>query len=358
MSLSGSNVSAQETKSSVTAYSVALGFARSIYNGHDYLFNLNEAHLTSHLCALGAKTLRGINWFLSEAVGRLSYSWQQTFFNYAVLPGYDQLLLLRKFMIKQKIEQAIAAGVKQIVILGGGYDIRALVTALNHPEIQVYEIDRGSTRECKLAGLHTIPEGIGFDDLDIIDHSQNVTVINGNMHYINADLSVEELADVLQHAGFQSQEASFFIAEGVSMYLDEDSNLRMLNAVYDLLQPQNEFLISYGTKSMYSQVSKVAQTESKELYQFLLPLENVINFANQSRLDVSEKFSAADVLNLVNDPNASYFLGHPDKAREYYFTLKKQEVVLDKDIDDVPFIQLNLPEKPVIAEKTGYCQIL
>jgi len=117
----------EEVKSSVTALSVARGFARAVLTEYGHLFNVHEAELVNHLTEVGIKSINGINWVLGKIIQSMPYSMQQSFFNYAVCPGYDNVIMLRKLMIRQKIEQVIKSGKKQFVILGGGYDISGLV---------------------------------------------------------------------------------------------------------------------------------------------------------------------------------------------------------------------------------------
>ncbi|WP_160116790.1 hypothetical protein [Legionella sainthelensi] len=50
----------------------------------------------------------------------MPYFIQQSFFNAGGVPGYDHIMMLRKLMIKDKIESAIKSGIGQIIFLGGG----------------------------------------------------------------------------------------------------------------------------------------------------------------------------------------------------------------------------------------------
>lgn len=350
---------ADDVKSSITAISVGMGFARAIYTGNDYIFDRKEADLTSHLCVVASRSLRGTLWAVNGVLASLPYTLQQAFFNCAVIPGYDNVLMLRKLMIRQKIDLAIKNGAKQVVFLGGGYDIRGLMTALAYPDINVFEIDRGPTRACKLAGLRSIPRGIGFDHVVISDESNcpGLAIANGNMHYINVDLNFMDLADVLRQYGYQNNRQTLFVAEGLTMYLSEEANSRLLGAVSRLLQLQDELIISYGTKSMHSKVSKAAQSASNELYRFFMPMNCVIDFAGQFGFDVAQRFSATDALRLIGDPNAKYYTSYADRPCEYYVSLIKQPAVYGKTIESVPLVNLDIPAKPMIESSSRYCQI-
>lgn len=349
--------SSEEVKSSVTALSVARGFARAVLTEYDYLFDVHEAELVNHLTEVGGNSISGMNWVLGKTLASLPYSMQQRFFNYAVVPGYDNVLMLRKFMIRQKMEEAIKSGKKRFVILGGGYDINGLVIALEDSDVRVYEIDRGPTRECKLQGLRNIPEGIGFEKVKFTAESADVSVVNHNMFYINADLGEEKLSTVLARVGYQSKEDTVFIAEGLSMYLTPEANRNLLNSVVELATPSSELIISYSTTSMYSNLSKMVQTSSNELYKFLLPMEDVMDFAAGSGLSVTERFSAAHALEDIGDSNVEHYKLNATKPLEMYYTMKNQAAILGVTIEHVPIIKLNLPEKPQDKVSAGYCSL-
>lgn len=273
------------------------------------------------------------------------------------MPAYDQVIMLRKYMIKNKVEDAIANGTRQIVFLGGGYDIRALITALHYPEVSVFEIDRGPTREQKLKALKTIPSGIGFDNLTIVDISSTVARVHHNLRYIDSDLSQENLLDVLCKEGFNAENKVLVIAEGLTMYLDREANLRLLSSFNELPHSDNQLLLSYKPSMDYFK-TKIAQTASNELFKFSLHPREVVEFAAIAGLNVCEQFASAAHLEEIGDTDASYY-NDPNKRPEFYYMIKKNVPKPCKTIDEVPEIQLHLPPKPVSTHSmTSSCSIL
>lgn len=329
-----STPSPQELKSSVTAICVAAGFARAVLTGFDHLFHVKEAHLTNHLCNVGRQSLRGFNWALSEGLSMLPYSWQSSFFSKAAVPSYDHVVMMRKLMIKQKIERAIHEGVQQIIFLGGGYDVRGLMTAVAHKNVHVFELDRGPTRESKMKGLDTLPASFGFEFVDVF-----------NMHYIDCDLGKDNLQKVLASNGYSEDAPTLVIVEGVTMYLTEEANRQLLINLQKLLNKNSEVLLSYGSGAYYTALQKSVQSSSNELYQFSLPVDQVIKFVREFGFDVSAKFCAMDALHLINDENADYYVKRPQLARETYFSLTKNQATNYETIDQVPNIDVILPVK-------------
>lgn len=329
-----SHPSPQELKSSVTAICVAAGFARAVLTGFDHLFNTKEAHLTNHLCTVGRQSLHGLNWAMAEGLSMLPYRWQQSFFSKAAVPSYDHVVMMRKLMIKQMIERAIHEGTQQIVFIGGGYDVRGLMTAVQHKNVHVFELDRGPTRECKMKGLATLPPEFGFEFVDVF-----------NMHYIECDLAQDNLQKVLASNGYVADAPTLVVIEGVTMYLSAEDNRQLLTSLHQLLNIQSEVLLSYSSGAYYTSLQKSVQSTSDELYRFALPHDQVINFVKEYNFAVSGKFCSMDSLHLINDENADYYAKRPHLPREHYYALTKERLDNISAIDQVPNIELILPAK-------------
>jgi methyltransferase (TIGR00027 family) len=123
-------------------------------------------------------------------------------------------MLARTRFIDEALRRAVENGAMQIVILGAGFDTRAyrLQELLRH--CRVIEVDAAETQEYKKQRL------------------QAATVAApANLTYARCDLACESLSEVLHTAGYRAEEKTFFIWEGVCMYLPEASarqTLRMM----------------------------------------------------------------------------------------------------------------------------------
>ncbi|KTD20990.1 O-Methyltransferase involved in polyketide biosynthesis [Legionella lansingensis] len=312
-----------DIKPSVTALSVAMAFARSLDTGHVYLFSKQELALIKHFVNIGKQSLYGFNWVLSESLSHMPYSIQQSFFNAVVVPGYDQLIMLRKLMIKNKIESAIEAGVEQIIFLGGGYDIRALVTALIHPDIRVYELDRGPTREHKIKGLKTMPQEISLEEGSITELSDGTISVGNNLKYIECDLGKNDLLNTLEVHGFEKEKKTLVIGEGLTMYLSQEENRALLTSLAKILKDNDEVLLSFMSEIASSKIAEASLKRSKETYRFSLAPQNVIAFVEESGFCVDRKFVAASMLDEVGDLSAAdYHKKNKNRPKEYYYYYK------------------------------------
>ena len=114
--------------------------------------------------------------------------------------------LVRTRFIDENLEKAVNAGAEQVVILGAGFDSRAYRFRQLLSKVKVFELDFGPTQEYKkrrvVATLGPPPS---------------------NLVYVPVDFTRQSLMVVLRQAGYQAQRKTFFIWEGVTMYLPAEA---------------------------------------------------------------------------------------------------------------------------------------
>ncbi len=94
-------------------------------------------------------------------------------------------------------------GVDQVVILGAGYDDRPL--RFRTVGVHFFEVDHPSTQADKAGRLR----GMGADVADVT--------------LAPSDFRVDDVADVLAGSGHVADRPSLFVAEGLLVYLDEET---------------------------------------------------------------------------------------------------------------------------------------
>ncbi len=121
-------------------------------------------------------------------------------------PATLHYLTARTLHIDRALKQAVKDGAQQVVVLGAGFDSRAYRFRNTMPAVHFFEVDFPATLEAKL---------------------QQLTRILGEppkwVRYAPIDFNKQQLEEVLQKAGFRRDVRTFFIWEGVTMYLDEDA---------------------------------------------------------------------------------------------------------------------------------------
>jgi len=97
----------------------------------------------------------------------------------------------------------LKSGFAQIVLLGAGYDSRALRFKDRLKGAKIFEVDAAFTQNQKI-------EILNKNNMD-----------SGHVDFVAADFEKNDFADMLVEAGFDKVKTSAFIWEGVAMYLSE-----------------------------------------------------------------------------------------------------------------------------------------
>lgn len=113
-------------------------------------------------------------------------------------------LIVRTKFMDERLQRAIAAGATQVVIMGAGWDTRARRFAELLRDARVFEVDQPSTQNWK---RRRAEEALG--------------PAPANLTYLPIDFRQQTLGDVLAQAGYDPTQRTFFIWEGVTMYLPE-----------------------------------------------------------------------------------------------------------------------------------------
>jgi methyltransferase (TIGR00027 family) len=136
----------------------------------------------------------------------------------ALSQGYDEamkdvevvnivrLMIVRTRFIDEALERAIAGGATQVVILGAGFDSHAYRCQELLAHVRVFEVDRPATQALKKQRVHEILGGPPV-----------------NLTYVAVDFQHDDLSDVLTRHGYDPGRQTFFILEGVTMYLPEEA---------------------------------------------------------------------------------------------------------------------------------------
>ena len=125
---------------------------------------------------------------------------------------------LRHRFIDEHLTAALDAGIEQVVLLGAGYDTRAYRFAGQLAGRPVFEVDLAAISRAKAA---TIAKHAGeFPDANVVR--------------VEIDFESQALGDVLADAGFEVGGWTFFVWEGVPMYLTRAAVKATLDAVHGI----------------------------------------------------------------------------------------------------------------------------
>jgi methyltransferase (TIGR00027 family) len=186
-------------------------------------------------------------------------------------PGIYEYTLARTKLFDEIFQQALKHRFLQVVLLGAGFDTRALRFQNENKGTTIFELDAPITQQTKR---------------DILRRKH--VLIPETLTFVPIDFNKEQLAEVLGTAGYQQHQSTLFLWEGVTMYLTSaavDSTLAFIrdstaegglvtfDYVYaSVLRGENTL---YGEQNIAKTVSRVGEgwnfgIEDGEIESFLM----------------------------------------------------------------------------------------
>ena len=158
------------------------------------------------------------------------------------------MMLIRTKYIDEKMERAIHDGATQVVILGAGFDTRAIRMHELLKGAAVFEVDSEATQERK---------------------RQRVEAALGgpppNLTYVTVDFNRDELGDALRQAGYDPRRKTFFVWEGVSMYVAEEGVRETLRTIATQSAPGSSLVMDYTTQTSLIFMRKFPHVGSSQI---------------------------------------------------------------------------------------------
>jgi O-methyltransferase involved in polyketide biosynthesis len=147
-------------------------------------------------------------------------------------PGPRSSAVVRTRVIDDAVEEAVAAGARQLVVLGAGFDCRAhRLTAAT--DLVAYEVDLPATTHVRAQRLRRLGTDVGTGVGARSGAGPHVRT-GARVRPVPADLAREPVDEVLLAAGFDPRTPAVVLWEGVTNYLSAaavDATLRGLARV-------------------------------------------------------------------------------------------------------------------------------
>jgi methyltransferase (TIGR00027 family) len=128
---------------------------------------------------------------------------------------------------------------EQLVILGAGLDSRAWRLKKELKNVQIFEVDHPSTQKWKIERVREMKKKENYQD----EKNEKERV-----HFISVDFNNDNLEVCLEKGGFSMHKKTFWIWEGVTMYLTEDNVKRTLKLISHLSAGGGTIALSYLDK--------------------------------------------------------------------------------------------------------------
>ena len=154
--------------------------------------------------------------------------------------GMSNPMLVRTRYVDECMQRALEGGATQVVILGAGFDTRAYRFAGWLRDKKIFEVDYQSTQEIKKRRLKEV-----------------FGALPGHVRFTEIDFKKDALRDVLIAAGYQPAEKTFFIWEGVSMYLAESAVRETLRTISADSAPGSSLVMDFAERAIIDMLAKL-----------------------------------------------------------------------------------------------------
>ena len=139
----------------------------------------------------------------------------------------------RTHYIDTALKKAAAAGATQVVVLGAGLDSRAYRFHAAYPQLRFYEVDLPPMIEAKKSRV-----------------AQALGGLPEYVRYAPIDFNTQKLGDVLLLLGYDPKQRSFFLLEGVVMYVVEPGNVATFDFIRANSAPGSVVVYDYVLKDI------------------------------------------------------------------------------------------------------------
>jgi methyltransferase (TIGR00027 family) len=162
----------------------------------------------------------------------LDYSTMRTYFEGNDLCIYFYFNAMYK-NTENILKNRIRMGITQVVVLGAGLDSRAYRYRDLYPHIKFYEVDLPHVQEQKkeavIRALGSLPE---------------------NVIYVPIDFNRETLGSVLNKAGYDKNQKTFFIWEAVTFFITKEATEGVLRFIADNSAPGSSVVFDFVLQSV------------------------------------------------------------------------------------------------------------
>jgi methyltransferase (TIGR00027 family) len=213
------------------------------------------------------------------------------------LLSFSRWTSLRARFVEDAVEQAIAAGIRQYVILGAGLDSFAYRRRELATRVRVFEVDQPDSQHWKQRRL---------DELEV--------EIPPSLVFVSVDFERETLADGLRRAGFDDTRPTIFSWIGVTMYLGLDAVEQTLRSIASFA-PATRVVLTYDVpasalsgmqREVRDAISRVVAQLGEPFVSAFEPIEIESLLLRLGFLDIAH-YSPADVV--------AQYLDHEDELR-------------------------------------------
>ena len=198
-------------------------------------------------------------------------------------PANVTALVARTRAYDAALDDALRSGVRQVVVLGAGFDSRGHRFESRLRGVRFFEVDQGPTQDYKKRRVQEI-----------------LGKLPGHVRYVSMDFTKDSLLEQLTKAGYSPREKTFFLWEGVVHYIPESAVASTLHFVRDHSAPGSTIAFDYPL-SRHTLVNNPASMYARwgEPWIFGFPGKGAADFVQRAGLEVVSDMLMSDPRNLA-----------------------------------------------------------
>ena len=146
--------------------------------------------------------------------------------------GIYEWVIARTRYIDAVFVRAASAGFVQVLVLGAGFDSRAIRFHSELGRAKVFEMDAATTQTAKIK-----------------QYRKRRIAIPGNLHFVSINFEKESIEQKLQQAGFSMGAKTLALTEGVVQYLAPEAAYRTLGTIASCVGQGSWLVFDYAHAS-------------------------------------------------------------------------------------------------------------
>jgi methyltransferase (TIGR00027 family) len=214
-------------------------------------------------------------------------------------PGVMEFLLARTKYIDDTLQTCLENGIRQLVVLGAGFDSRCYRFA-SAAQIRAFEVDHPATQARKLAGLRRIFGGR----------------LPAHVTFVPVDFNTQSLQVRLLECGYDPALRTLFIWEGVTQYLQPEAVDATLAFIAQHSGPGSTVVFDYVYSHAVKTVSH-SELRSMHRYQRLTGESIVFGIPEGTILNFMEQRGFCNGINVSQEDFKAYFPPGTPVAGDY-----------------------------------------
>jgi len=230
-------------------------------------------------------------------VGRAMHAAMKFFFwiGFDKIKGPDVVgyLVVRCRYIDDYLEFCIKDGIKQLVILGAGYDSRAYRFEQRKGRVKVFEVDHPATQQAKVKKL-----------VKVFGRVPDMVTL------VPIDFNTQKLEDRLRECGYDERLKTLFILEGVVYYISPEAVDGTLAFIAGHSGPGSSVIFDYTETAVVKGTHRRSEISSMRRYKAFSGEEIVFGIDKGQITEFLESRGFTNVISVTGDDlHRMYFTG-------------------------------------------------